>query len=138
MNDNGAKPLMFEATCDTTERLSSTTERLILHDIQQVNEYFIQIPDATGVSRLSGVKKIIIALRILQYGVPADIVDEYIRIGETAAIATLNFFTKMIVAIYKGIHLRSPNEVDVTRLLQEREQRGFPGMLEFRLYPLAL
>ncbi|XP_028065154.1 uncharacterized protein LOC114268226 [Camellia sinensis] len=72
----------------------------ILHNIQQVNEYFIQTRDATGAPRLSGIQKMTAALRILQYGVPADAVDEYIRIGE-----------------------------NVARLLQEGEQRGFPGML---------
>ncbi|XP_028105572.1 uncharacterized protein LOC114304619 [Camellia sinensis] len=101
----------------------------ILHDIQQVNEYFIQTRDATGALGLSGVQKMTAALWILQYGVPADVVDEYIRIGESTAIAALNFFTRSIVATYEAIYLRSPNEVDVARLLQEGEQRGFPGML---------
>ncbi|XP_028058248.1 uncharacterized protein LOC114262094 [Camellia sinensis] len=58
-----------------------------------------------------------IALRILQYGVPIDDVDEYIRIDETTAIVALNFFTRTIVAIYEGVYLKSPNESDVARLL---------------------
>ncbi|XP_028075042.1 uncharacterized protein LOC114277350 [Camellia sinensis] len=101
----------------------------ILHDIQQVNEYFIQTHGATGAPRLYGVQKMIVALRILQYGVPADAVDEYIRIGENTAIVALNFFTRSIVATYEAVYLRSPNEADIARLLQEGEQRGFPGML---------
>ena len=63
----------------------------------------------------------IAALRILHYGVPADAVDEYIRIGERTAIATLNFITRSIVATYEAIYLRSPNEADVARLLQKGE-----------------
>ncbi|XP_028109326.1 uncharacterized protein LOC114308028 [Camellia sinensis] len=101
----------------------------ILHDIQQVNEYCIQTHDATSALGLSGVQKMTVVLQILQYGVPANAVDEYIRIGETIAIAALNFFTKTIVAIYEGIYLRSPNESNVFRLLQVEEQRVFPGML---------
>ncbi|CAL5332635.1 unnamed protein product [Camellia sinensis] len=101
----------------------------ILHNIQQVNEYFIQTRDTTGAPGLSGIQKMTAALRILQYGVPADAVDEYIRIGESTAIAALNFFTRSIVATYEAVYLRSPNEADVARLLQEGEQRGFPGML---------
>ncbi|XP_028105987.1 uncharacterized protein LOC114305064 [Camellia sinensis] len=100
----------------------------ILHDIQQVNEYFIQTRDASGAPGLSGVQKMTAALWILQYGVPADAVDEYIRIGESTAIAALNFFTRSIVATYEAVYLRSPNEADVGKLLQEGEQRGFPGM----------
>ncbi|XP_028087345.1 uncharacterized protein LOC114288059 [Camellia sinensis] len=95
----------------------------ILHDIQQVNEYLIQTCDATGALGLSSVQKMIVALWILQYGVPADSVDKYIRIGESTAIAALNFFTRSIVATYDAVYLRSPNEVDVARLLQEGEQR---------------
>ncbi|XP_028111795.1 uncharacterized protein LOC114310086 [Camellia sinensis] len=101
----------------------------ILHDIQQVNEYFIQTRDATGAPGLSSVPKMTAALRILQYGVPTDAVDEYIRIGESTAITALNFFTGSIVATYEVVYLRSPNEADVARLLQEGEQREFPGML---------
>ncbi|XP_028107374.1 uncharacterized protein LOC114306362 [Camellia sinensis] len=101
----------------------------ILHDIQQVNEYLIQTHDATSALGLSSVQKMTAALQILQYSVLADVVDEYIRIGETTAIVALNFFTKMIVAIYEGVYLRSPNESDVARLLQVEEQRGFLEML---------
>ncbi|XP_028110961.1 uncharacterized protein LOC114309432 [Camellia sinensis] len=101
----------------------------ILHDIQQMNEYFIQTRDATGALGLSGVQKMTAALWILQYDVPADAIDEYIRIGESTAIAALNFFTRSIVATYEAVYLRSSNEADVARLLQEGEQRGFPGML---------
>ncbi|XP_028100677.1 uncharacterized protein LOC114300019 [Camellia sinensis] len=101
----------------------------ILRDIQQVNEYFIQTRDAIGASGLSDVQKMTAALRILQYGVPADVVNEYIRIGESTAIAALNFFTRSIVATYEAVYLRSPNEADVARIFQEREQRGFPGIL---------
>ncbi|XP_028087033.1 uncharacterized protein LOC114287787 [Camellia sinensis] len=74
----------------------------ILYDIHQFNEYFIQTYDATGALELFGVQKMTVALRILQYSVPVDAVDKYIRIGETIAIVALNFFTKMIVAIYEG------------------------------------
>ncbi|XP_028110960.1 uncharacterized protein LOC114309431 [Camellia sinensis] len=101
----------------------------ILHNIQQVNEYFIQTHDATSAPGLSGVQKIIATLRILQYGVPTDVVDEYIRIGKTTVIVVLNFFTRTIVAIYEGAYLRSPNESNVAKLLQVREQYGFPGTL---------
>ncbi|XP_028117080.1 uncharacterized protein LOC114314791 [Camellia sinensis] len=101
----------------------------ILHNLQQVNKHFMQTHDATGAPRLSSVQKMTAALWILQHSAPADPVDEYIRINETTAIAALSFFTKTIIAIYEGVYLRSPNEADVTRLLQKGEQHGFPEML---------
>ncbi|XP_028122122.1 uncharacterized protein LOC114319309 [Camellia sinensis] len=100
----------------------------ILHDIQQVNEYFIQSRDATGAFGLTGVQEITAALWILQYGVPADAVDKYIRSDESAAISALNFFTRSIVATYEAVYLRSLNEANIARLLQEGEQCGFLGM----------
>ncbi|XP_028054827.1 uncharacterized protein LOC114259038 [Camellia sinensis] len=69
------------------------------------------------------------ALWILQYGVPADAVDEYIRISDSTTIAAFNFFTRSIIATYEVVYLRSPNEVDIARLLQEGEHRRFLGML---------
>ncbi|XP_028100142.1 uncharacterized protein LOC114299564 [Camellia sinensis] len=93
----------------------------ILYDIQQVNEYFIQTHDVTGAPGLSGVQKMTVVLRILQYGVPTDDVDMYIRIGKTTVIVALKFFIRTIVAIYECIYLRSPNESDAAKLLQVGE-----------------
>ncbi|XP_028058824.1 uncharacterized protein LOC114262651 [Camellia sinensis] len=44
-------------------------------------------------------------------------------------IIMMQLFTASIVATYEVVYLRSPNEADVARLLQEGEQRRFPGML---------
>ncbi|XP_028097479.1 uncharacterized protein LOC114297280 [Camellia sinensis] len=103
-----------------------------------VNEYFIQTRDATSAPGLFGVQKMTAVLRTLQYGVPADAIDEYIRIDKSTAIAALNFFTRSIVATYEVVYLRSPNEVDVARLLQKGEQRGFPRMLQSLDYKSSL
>ena len=34
-----------------------------------------------------------------------------------------------VITMFAGHYLRSPNNIDIARLLQTREQRGFPGML---------
>ena len=41
--------------------------------------------DATGKVGLSALQKCVAFMRILAYGVPADAVDEYVRIGESTA-----------------------------------------------------
>ena len=66
---------------------------------------------------------------MLTYGVPADLVDDYIRIGESTAIESLKRFVKAVVAIFSDEYLRSPNNNDIARLLAIGESRGFPGML---------
>ena len=66
---------------------------------------------------------------MLTYGVPADSVDDYIRIGESTAIESLKRFVKAVVAIFNDEYLRSPNNNDIARLLAIGESHGFPGML---------
>ena len=55
--------------------------------------------------------------------------DEYIIIGESTAIESLRRFVKAVITMFGDHYLRSPNNIDIARLLQTREQRGFPGML---------
>ena len=78
---------------------------------------------------MSSLQKITAAYRILVYGTPTDSVDEYIRIGESTAIESLRRFVKAVIAMFGDHYLRSPNNIDIARLLQTGEQRGFPGML---------
>ncbi|XP_074377086.1 uncharacterized protein LOC141718608 [Apium graveolens] len=90
--------------------------------------YFTQRTDAIGVRGLSTLQKII-AARMLAYGTAADVVDDYVRISESTATESLRRFVKAIVEIFGAEYLRRPNEQDISRLLAENEQRGFPGML---------
>ncbi|XP_012841572.1 PREDICTED: uncharacterized protein LOC105961854 [Erythranthe guttata] len=101
----------------------------ILSSVEAYDPYFVQRNDALGVSGLSSLQKVIAAYRILAYGVPADLLDDHIRIGESTSIESLRHFVKAIVAIFSEKYLRAPNQDDLSRLLQVNEQRGFPGML---------
>ncbi|XP_059669241.1 uncharacterized protein LOC132314385 [Cornus florida] len=58
-----------------------------------------------------------------------DHYDEYIKIGESTAIKCLKAFCNAIVAVYTEEYMCPPNEADIAWLLEEGEQRGFPGML---------
>ena len=78
---------------------------------------------------MSSLQKITAAYRILAYGTPTDSVDEYIRIGESTTIESLRRFVKVVIAMFGDHYLRSLNNIDIARLLQTGEQRGFPGML---------
>ncbi|XP_062162007.1 uncharacterized protein LOC133869045 [Alnus glutinosa] len=85
----------------------------ILSKVKEYDPYFVQRRNCAGTIDLSSLQKVTDAFRMLAYGVPADYVDEYVRIGETT-IESLQ---------------RSPNSNDVARLLEVGETRGFPGML---------
>ena len=66
---------------------------------------------------------------MLAYGVLADFMDEYLRIGETIAIKSLKKIVKVVVSIFSEEYLRSPNNNDIARLLAVGQHNGFPGML---------
>jgi len=91
--------------------------------------YFVQKRDAVSVLGLSCFQKVIAALRMLTYGVSADAMDEYVRIGESTAIESLRRFVAAVVQIFEADYLRHPNEADIARLLAVNEKRDFPGML---------
>ena len=101
----------------------------ILSNMEVYDPYFVQKNDAVGNIGLSPLQKMTAAIRMLAYGVAADVVDDYVRIGESTAIESLQRFVSAIVAIYSDEHLRSPNSADIARLLAIGERRGFPGML---------
>jgi hypothetical protein len=66
---------------------------------------------------------------MLAYGVPADALDEYIRIGESTALEALRKFVVSVVAVFVPKYMRLPNEQDTARLFAIGASRGFPGML---------
>ncbi|XP_062164983.1 uncharacterized protein LOC133871570 [Alnus glutinosa] len=58
-----------------------------------------------------------------------DFMDEYLRIAENTATQCLQYFVKSVISIYSDKYLRSPNNNDISRLLEVNARRGFPGMV---------
>ncbi|XP_035546240.1 uncharacterized protein LOC118348504 [Juglans regia] len=98
-------------------------------EVEAHDDYFVQKRDASGRLGLSSLQKITAAIRMLAYGVTADLMDEYVRIGESTARLSMKKFVKAIVSIFGGEYLRSPTNSDIARLLEVGQNRGFPGML---------
>ena len=97
--------------------------------VEATKPYFVQKRNAAKTLGLSSLQKMTTAIRMLAYGVSADFMDEYIRIGETIAIKSLKKIVKAIVSIFSEEYLRSPNNNDIARFLAIGQHRGFPGML---------
>ncbi|CAL5370078.1 unnamed protein product [Camellia sinensis] len=97
--------------------------------VEAHDPYFLQKRNCAGKLGLSSLQKITVALRMLAYGVAADFMDEYVRIGESTAIESLKYFVKAVVDIFSNEYLRSPNSNDIAKLLAVGESRGFPRML---------
>ena len=66
---------------------------------------------------------------MLAYGVSSDLIDEYVRIGETTALQSLKKFVIAVIDVFSEEYLRKPNNEDIARLLAHGERRNFPGML---------
>ncbi|KAK9131397.1 hypothetical protein Sjap_011884 [Stephania japonica] len=101
----------------------------ILQAVKSYDDYFTPKIDATGKEGLSPLQKMTAAVRMLAYGCPADLLDEYIQIGESTAIESLIHFCDAVIGVFEERYLRRPTSIDIAMLLQEGEERGFPGML---------
>ncbi|XP_029144610.1 uncharacterized protein [Arachis hypogaea] len=97
--------------------------------LSNVYPYFQQRVDATGRRGLSPLQKCTVKIRMLAYGVGADAVDDYVRIGESTTIEYLEKFVEDVISVFEDENLRKSKPNDVQRLLQMAEGRGFPSML---------
>jgi len=66
---------------------------------------------------------------MLAYGIAADCVDEYLKIGESTALQCLKNFCG-VVQTFGQEYLRKPTQIDVDRLLTVAKARDFPIILE--------
>ena len=94
-------------------RLSQPLFLRILHTLQQHNHYFVQRINAANIVGLSGEQKMTTALRMLAYGMSADSLDEYVKIGETTTIECVKRFCQGVVEIFGPEYLISPNAADI-------------------------
>ena len=91
---------------------------LCIHSrVEATEPYFVQKRNAANTLRLSSLQKMTATIKMLAYGVSANFMDEYLRIGETTTIKCFKNFVKAIVSIFSEEYLRSPNNNDIARLL---------------------
>ncbi|CAM8943131.1 unnamed protein product [Rhodiola kirilowii] len=101
----------------------------IVGDMSSSDNYFTQRVDAANKEGISPLAKCTTAMRMLAYGVSADAVDEYIKIGGTTALECLRRFCQGIIRLYEPVYLRAPTQDNLQRILHVSEMRGFPGMI---------
>ncbi|XP_040374628.1 uncharacterized protein LOC112200366 [Rosa chinensis] len=108
-------------------RMSKSLFYRIADAVKNHDNFFMQQRDGIGRLGLSSFVKITAVFRMLAYGVPADSLDEYLKIGESTAIRCMKKFCRAIVEIFGEQYLRKPTAIDVARLLHIGEERGFPA-----------
>ncbi|KAL9672851.1 hypothetical protein QQ045_029104 [Rhodiola kirilowii] len=93
----------------------------IVGDLSSIDNYFTQRVDAANKEGISPLAKCTTAMRMLAYGMAADAVDEYIKIGGTTALECLRRFCKGIIQLYEQVYLRAPTQDDLQRILHVSE-----------------
>ncbi|XP_075486458.1 uncharacterized protein LOC142526070 [Primulina tabacum] len=100
----------------------------IVNALENHSTFFQQRDDAVRRKGFSPLPKCTAAIRQLAYGVPADNLDEYLRMSESTVIQCLFNFCEYVVEIFGDRYLKRSNADDVQRLLQMHdESHGFPG-----------
>ncbi|XP_073353798.1 uncharacterized protein [Aegilops tauschii subsp. strangulata] len=99
-------------------------EGVVAHD-----PYFECKTDALGKLGFSSYQKCTAAIRMLAYGIPGDLVDEYVRMSETTCLMSMYKFCQAVIEVFGPEYLRQSTVADTERLLATNAARGFTGML---------
>jgi hypothetical protein len=111
-------------------RMSRELFLVILNGVRDYDDYFETKYDCTGKIGFTSYQKCPAAVRPLAYGVPGDLIDDYMRMSESTCHEAMYWFCKDVIAVFGKYYLRGPNMDDTARLLYINESRRFPGMLD--------
>lgn len=101
----------------------------IVEAVTKQDPYFVQKPDAVGRLGLSAPQKCTAAIRMLAYGTPADLQDEYLRLAKSTALESLTRFCRAVHHCFSEEYRRQPTQADIDRILEINTKRGFPGCI---------
>ena len=80
-------------------------------------EYFQLRYDGRGKHGLSPLTKCIATVRMLAYGIPADCVDEYLKIVESITMECMKNFATGIIQVFGEEYVGKTTQADIDRLL---------------------
>jgi len=104
-----SKPLFGPKHFRRRFRMAKHVFNRIREGVVEYDDYFRCKKDALGNVGFSSYQKCIAAIRMLAYGVPGDLIDEYVRMSESTCLASLYRFCKAVVAVFGLEYLREPN-----------------------------
>jgi hypothetical protein len=101
----------------------------IMHKLSEISPYFSERYDATGRAGLTALQKCIAALCQLSYGMVADTIDEYLKLGKSTALECLEYYYLSIIECFGDAFLHRHAVVDTQHLLAKAEEHEFSGIL---------
>jgi hypothetical protein len=101
----------------------------IMYNLSETSPYFCERYDATGRAGLTALQKCTAPLRQLAYGMTADSIDEYMKLGKTTALECVEYYCSGIIEYFGDEFLCRSTIADTQRLLAKAEERGFSSML---------
>jgi hypothetical protein len=128
-NFHPIKPIYKAKESRRRYRMSRELFLIILNGVRYYDDYFEAKYDCIGKIGFSSYQKCSAAVRQLAYGVPGDLIDDYIRMSKSTCHEAMYQFCEDIIVVFSEYYLREPNMDDTARLLSINESRGFPGML---------
>ena len=106
------KPLFGPKHFRRRFRMAKHVFNRIREGVVEYDDYFRCKKDALGNIGFSYYQKCTAAIRILAYGVPGDLIDDYVRMSESMCLASLYRFCKAVVAMFGPEYLTVPNEAE--------------------------
>jgi hypothetical protein len=122
-------PLYKEKAFRRRYRMSKEPFLVILNGVRDYDDYFEVKYDCTNKIGFSFYRKCYAAIRQLAYGLPGDLIDDYMRMSESTCHDAMYQFSEDVIVVFGEYYLREPNTNDTARLLSINESRWFPEML---------
>jgi hypothetical protein len=102
----------------------------ILDGVRAYDDYFEAKLNATVKVGFSSYQKRSVAIRQVAYGVPGDLVDEYLHMSESTCIEAKNRFCNAVISVFVKVYPREPTTEDNARLLSMNKKISrFPRMM---------
>jgi hypothetical protein len=101
----------------------------IMHKLSETSPYFSEMYHTTGRVGLTTLQKCTVALHQLAYGMTANTIDEYLKIGKSTVQECLKYYCLDIVECFRVEFLCRPTVTDTQRLLTKIEDSRFFGIL---------
>jgi hypothetical protein len=97
----------------------------IMHKLSETSPYFSERYDATGHIGLTALQKCTAVVRQLDYGMTADMINEYLKLEKSTNLECLEYYCADIIEYFGTEFLRHPTVTDAQCLLAKTEECDF-------------